>query len=82
MVTRFLRRRERLALGKVLTAAYGNVVYPGHPELPDVPRQTDDDVWLEVIGRQGLVVITPTSESATDRSSGKRGSRIGFRDSC
>lgn len=47
-----------LALGKALAAVHGDVVYPGHPDLPDVPRQTADDIWLEVVGRKHLVVIT------------------------
>lgn len=58
MVARFFVDENDLALGKALAAAHGDVVYPGHPDLPEVPRQTDDDVWLEVIGRRQLVVIT------------------------
>lgn len=58
MVARFIVDENDLALGKALAAVRGDVVYPGHPELPEVPRQTDDDVWLEVIGRRRLVVIT------------------------
>lgn len=33
-------------------------MYPGHPELPDVPRGSLDDEWLPVIGAQKLVVVT------------------------
>lgn len=58
MVARFFVDENDLALGKALAALHGDVVYPGHPELPEVPRQTEDDVWLEVIGRTQLVVIT------------------------
>ncbi|MCA1836440.1 MAG: hypothetical protein LC721_08980 [Actinobacteria bacterium] len=47
-----------LALGKALSDIYADVVFPGHPELPQVPRQSLDDQWLKVIGRQALVVIT------------------------
>ena len=58
MVARFFVDENDLALGKALAAFHGDVVYPGHPKLPEVPRQTEDDVWLEVIGRRQLVVIT------------------------
>ena len=58
MVARFFVDENDLALGKGLAAAYGDVVYPGHPELLEVPRPTEDDVWLEVVGHRQLVVIT------------------------
>lgn len=58
MVARFFVDENDLALGKALAVLHGDIVYPGHPELPEVPRQTEDDVWLEVIGRRRLVVIT------------------------
>lgn len=58
MVARFFVDENDLALGKALASLHGDVVYPGHTDLPEVPRQTDDDVWLEVIGRRRLVVIT------------------------
>ena len=47
-----------LALGKALASAHGHVVYPDHPELPEVPRGSLDDQWLPVIGQARLVVIT------------------------
>jgi hypothetical protein len=50
--------RTTLALGKALADLHGNVVFPGHPDLPEVPRRSLDDEWLEVIGTHGLVVIT------------------------
>lgn len=34
------------------------VVYPGHPDLTQVPRGSLDDDWLPVVGGQGLVVVT------------------------
>lgn len=58
MVARFFVDENDLALGKALASIHGGIVYPGHPDLPEVPRQTADDVWLEVIGRRRLVVIT------------------------
>ncbi len=58
MPTGFFVDENDLALGKALADLYGNVVFPGHRELPEVPRQTLDDEWLEVVGVKGLVVIT------------------------
>ncbi len=48
-----------LALGKALAARHpGEVLYPGHADLPDVPRGSLDDDWLPAIGRRELVVVT------------------------
>lgn len=58
MAARFFVDENDLALGRALADLHGNVVFPGHPDLPEVPRQSLDDEWLEVIGAQGLVVIT------------------------
>ncbi|MGD9996096.1 MAG: hypothetical protein AB7L17_08100 [Ilumatobacteraceae bacterium] len=58
MSARFFVDENDLALGKALTEAHDGVVYPGHPDLPEVPRQTPDDVWLPIIGARRLVVIT------------------------
>ncbi|MCA1697132.1 MAG: hypothetical protein LC749_21800 [Actinobacteria bacterium] len=58
MAARFFVDENDLALGKALSERYGNVLFPGHPDLPEVPRQSADDVWLEVVGAQGLVVVT------------------------
>ena len=58
MPARFFVDENDLALGKALAELHGNVVFPGHPDLPQVPRQSLDDEWLEVVGAEGLVVIT------------------------
>ena len=58
MASRFFVDENDLALGKALAELHGNVVFPGHPDLPEVPRQSLDDEWLEVIGAEGLIVIT------------------------
>lgn len=48
-----------LALGKALAERNpGLVVFPGHADLPEVPRGAIDDQWLPVIGAKNLVVIT------------------------
>lgn len=58
MPARFFVDENDLALGKALADLHGNVVFPGHPALPEVPRRSLDDEWLAVIGAQGLVVVT------------------------
>jgi hypothetical protein len=58
MSARFFVDESDLALGKALALVHDEVVYPGHPEFPEVPRQTPDDVWLPIIGARRLVVIT------------------------
>jgi hypothetical protein len=46
------------AAGAALAKALAPVVHPGHPELPEVPRGTDDLDWIPVVAEMGLVVIT------------------------
>ena len=58
MAVRYFVDENDLALGKALADRFGDVVYPGHQGLPEVPRQSPDDVWLAVIGEKRLVVIT------------------------
>ena len=58
MPVRFFVDENDLALGKMLGAIHANVAYPGHEDLPEVPRGTLDEVWLPFIGAAGLVVIT------------------------
>jgi hypothetical protein len=55
---RFFVDENDLALGRALADEHGNVVYPGHPNLPEIPRGALDDQWLPIIGAKGLVVIT------------------------
>jgi hypothetical protein len=55
---RFFVDENDLALGKLLAQLRGDVVYPGHPELPGVPRGALDDEWLPAVGALHLVVIT------------------------
>ena len=58
MPARFFVDENDLALGKLLGAGHADVVYPGHPDLPQVPRGALDDEWLPVVGELALVVIT------------------------
>ncbi|MCQ3814746.1 MAG: hypothetical protein KTU85_10085 [Acidimicrobiia bacterium] len=47
-----------LGLGRRLSQKQKQVLFPGHPSIPDVPRGCQDEVWLKVVGQQELVVIT------------------------
>lgn len=58
MAARFFADETDLALGRALARDRDDVVFPGHPDLPEVPRGALDDEWLPVIGRLMLVVIT------------------------
>ena len=58
MTARFFSDETDLALGKALAARHGDVVFPGHPDLPEVPRGSLDDEWLPVIGARRLIVVT------------------------
>ena len=58
MPARFFVDENDLALGRSLAEQHGDVVYPGHAELSEVPRGALDDEWLPVIGANRLVVIT------------------------
>jgi PIN like domain len=58
MPATFFVDENDLALGKALAQQHDDVVYPGHPELPEVPRQTPDDEWLRIVGTRQLIVIT------------------------
>jgi hypothetical protein len=46
-----------LPLGKALAAVRRDVVYPGHP-LTEVRPGDLDDVWLPVVGKAGMLLIT------------------------
>ena len=58
MAARFFVDENDLALGKLLATRHHDVVFPGHPALPEVLRGSPDDVWLPVIGAKQLIVIT------------------------
>lgn len=58
MAARFFVDENDLALGKALREIHDDVVYPGHVELPEIPRGALDDEWLPVVASLGLVVIT------------------------
>lgn len=49
----FFVDENSLALGLELAKSRPEVFYPGHPNLPEVPRGTKDEVWLPVVATEG-----------------------------
>lgn len=48
-----------LGLGKLLTrSGRTDVVYPGHPDLPEVPLGAPDLDWMPRVAKRGLIVLT------------------------
>jgi hypothetical protein len=47
-----------LALGRALARTLAETLYPGHIDLPEVPRGSLDDDWLPIVGARRLVVVT------------------------
>lgn len=39
-------------------AGLPDVVHPGHPRLADIPRETADRVWIPIVARLGLILVT------------------------
>ena len=58
MAARYFVDENDLALGRALGEVHSEVVYPGHPDLAEVPRGALDDEWLPVVASLRLVVIT------------------------
>lgn len=58
MAARFFVDENDLRLGRALAELHEGVVYPGHQDLPEVPRRAPDDEWLHVVGARRLVVVT------------------------
>lgn len=58
MAARFFVDENDLGLGRALGELHDGVVFPGHADLPEVPRGAVDDDWLRVVGAGRLVVIT------------------------
>jgi hypothetical protein len=55
---RFFVDETSLGLGKALAIARKDVVHPGHAAFPEVPRNTDDTVWMPIVAGLDLVVIS------------------------
>jgi hypothetical protein len=57
---RYFADESALGLAKVLWRDHhrDDVVHPGHPLLPEIPRGTADLDWLPLVGRLELIVLT------------------------
>lgn len=48
-----------LGLGRLLVrSGREDILYPGHPDLPEVPLATADLDWMPIVGQRELVVVT------------------------
>ncbi len=70
-VHRFFVDENMLAVGKALAAVRDDVVYPGHPSLPNVPKGTKDSEWLPVVGEDGDNLVVLTRDRNIHRKSGE-----------
>jgi PIN like domain len=75
-----------MGLAKLLIRdhARNDVVFPGHPLLPEVPRGSEDLEWMPIVGQMGWIVLTRDrrirsrpAELATYREQGLRSVWIG-----
>ena len=53
---------DTIPVGKAFDAVREDVCYPGHRNLPQVPRGTKDEEWLSVIGKHGLDLVVITQD--------------------
>jgi hypothetical protein len=54
---RFFIDANCLAVAAILAKVRNDILYPGHPDLPEVDQNCDDTEWMPVIASRGLVVI-------------------------
>lgn len=46
-----------LGFGKKLASTRPDVLFPGHPDLPEVPLGTVDTDWMQAVSARGLVAF-------------------------
>jgi hypothetical protein len=54
---RFFVDANCLGIAKILADLRGDVLFPGHPAIPEVPEDCDDTEWMPVVAARNLVVI-------------------------
>lgn len=64
---RFFIDENLLGIGRLLAKVRDDVVYPGHPELAEIPLRTPDLDWLPIIGERGWPVIMRDKRIRTRR---------------
>ena len=55
---RFYADEMILGLGQSLAAARRDVIYCGHPLIPECPRGILDDQWIPLVANRGLIALT------------------------
>jgi len=53
---------DTLPVGKAFSCVREDVCYPGHRDLPAVPRGTKDADWLAAVGKDGLDLVVITQD--------------------
>jgi hypothetical protein len=56
-VLRFFADESILGVGKALAIVRRDLVHPGHPLIPEIPRGSLDTEWMPEVAERGLVVI-------------------------
>lgn len=54
---RYFIDENLLGIGRLLAQVREDIVFPGHPDLPEIPLQTPDLDWLPLVGSFGWPVI-------------------------
>ena len=57
MVLRWFVDESTLGLGKLLTRTRDDVIYAGHPNLPEIPLGTSDVGWMPIVAERNWVAI-------------------------
>lgn len=57
MAFRWFVDESALGLGKLLARVRDDVVFTGHPDIPEIPLGTPDVDWMPVVARRGWVAI-------------------------
>lgn len=57
MAPRWFVDESALGLGKLLARVRNDVVFAGHPDLPEIPLGTMDVAWMPIVAERGWVAI-------------------------
>ncbi len=71
MSPRFFFDENLLPVGTALSAVRDDVVFPGHVELPAVPKGAKDIEWLPVVGKAGLDLVVITQDKNIRKKPGE-----------
>lgn len=58
VVPKWFVDENMLDIGHAMSSVRKDVVYPGHPAIPSIPRMALDDEWMPVVGEMGLIVFS------------------------